>query len=130
MKWTSLLADPKGIEGVYGGDVPDLRGVSLHDIELSREGPALNLRFDMPSFPRRPPTKWTTQGFNTVQVTLSLTGLGTISFNGFTSNPLADISLHPQDGITLEISSTAVQLRATADMAYIRRLSAYALAAD
>ncbi|GAA3067018.1 hypothetical protein GCM10017562_36820 [Streptomyces roseofulvus] len=130
MTWISLLADSAGLESIYGGHVPDLEDVSLHEVEILREGPALNLRFDMPSFPKQPPKKWSVQGFNTVQVTLGLSGLRSVSLSGFTSNPVVSISLRAQDGITLGIESVPVQLLATAEMAYIFRISAYTNSVD
>ncbi|MGA5217724.1 hypothetical protein ACPCAE_16890 [Streptomyces cinereoruber] len=46
--------------------------------------------------------------------------------DGFAPAPVVDISLHARDGVTVEVASASVRLRATADTAYIARLSAYA----
>ncbi|MEW5659489.1 Imm50 family immunity protein [Streptomyces cinereoruber] len=126
MNWTSLLANPSGLRSVYGGDVPDLRGLSLHGVEFRREGPSLMLRFDLPSYPAEPPAKWAARGFDTVQVVMGLSGVRTAALDGFASDPVADISLYARDGVTVEVASASVRLRATADTAYVARLSAYA----
>ncbi|MFC7963334.1 hypothetical protein [Streptomyces cinereoruber] len=50
----------------------------------------------------------------------------TVTLDGFAPDPVVDISLHARDGVTVEVASASVRLRATADTAYIARLSAYA----
>ncbi|MGW1009640.1 Imm50 family immunity protein [Streptomyces termitum] len=125
MIWTSLLANPSGIEKIYGGRVPDLRGVNLHSIEFNREGPSLLLRFDMPSCPVNPPTKWKEQGLNAVQVTMGLSGAEAPVLKGFTTDPVVDITLSSQGGIILDVESDSLWLHATAATAYVSRISAY-----
>ncbi|MEV5971803.1 Imm50 family immunity protein [Streptomyces sp. NPDC051921] len=128
MTWVSLLADSGGLDRIYGGRPPALTSVRLHAVEVGREGPSLNLRFDLDVYPEQPPAKWAAQGYNTVQVTLSLGGLRDVTMNGFGTDPVVDISVEGTDGVTLDIHSDEVQLHAVADAAYVSRISAYASA--
>ncbi|MFF2567518.1 Imm50 family immunity protein [Streptomyces sp. NPDC058084] len=125
MSWTSLLANPSGIERIYEGRVPDLTGVHFHSVELNREGPSLLLRFDMPSYPENPPHKWQKQGFNVVQMTLGLSGVEEPTLHGFAIDPVADISLRSQERITLDVHSASLRLHATAATVYVANISAY-----
>ncbi|MDT9691001.1 Imm50 family immunity protein [Streptomyces sp. P9(2023)] len=125
MTWTSLLTNPLGIENIYGGYVPELTAVHLHEINFSREGPMMALRFDMPSYPETPPKKWAVQGFNTVQVTLTFAGVQDVSLTGFTFDPVVDIAMSRGDGVRLEIHSASIRLRASADAAHMAEISAY-----
>ncbi|MET9351289.1 Imm50 family immunity protein [Streptomyces termitum] len=125
MRWTSLLADSSGIERIYSGRAPDLTGLNLHSIEFNREGPSLLLRFDMPSYPENPPEKWKKQGFNTIQVTIGLSGVKNPVLNGFTTSPVVDITLKSQGEITLDVESDSLKLHATAATVYVSKISAY-----
>ncbi|MEU3425893.1 Imm50 family immunity protein [Streptomyces gardneri] len=130
MSWTSLLSNPLAIERVYDGNPPELVSVPLHAIDLNREGPTLSLRFDMPTFPESPPKKWTAQGFNAVQVTLTLGGVRNVSFSGFTTSPVVEMTLTARNGVELTVRSPAVELQAAALSAHISYVTAYRTAAS
>ncbi|MGW6395867.1 Imm50 family immunity protein [Streptomyces sp. NPDC055103] len=125
MGWTSLLSNPLAIERIYDGNPPELVSVPLHAVDLNREGPTLSLRFDMPTFPENPPKKWAAQGFNTVQVTLTLGGVRNVSLSGFTADPVVDVAMSAGNGVELMVRSPSVELNAAALSAHIAHVSAY-----
>jgi hypothetical protein len=125
MSWTSFLRNPEGILAVYGGAPPELSMVRVREMVLQEDGPTLKLRLDLPRYPDRPPRKWAAQGFNTVQVEVSLSGLRAISLEGFGSEIEADVSLSGEKGVTLDLMSSATHVRAVADTVFISKLTAY-----
>ncbi|MDV5146879.1 Imm50 family immunity protein [Streptomyces sp. SBC-4] len=125
MSWASLLSNPWAIKRVYDGNPPELVSVPLHAVDLNREGPTLSLRFDMPIFPENPPKKWTAQGFDAVQVTLTLGGVRNVSFSGFTTSPVVEITLTARNGVELTVRSPAVEIHAAALTVHIAHVSAY-----
>ncbi|WP_413757465.1 Imm50 family immunity protein [Streptomyces sp. MMBL 11-3] len=125
MSWTALLVNPQGIDSIYQGSPPRLDGVHVHEVGLSREGPSLRVRFDLPEYPASAPPKWQLQGFNTVQVELCFGGLRSVEIDGFSVRPVGDISLSDDGGIRVFISSDEVSVRAVADTAYVEKVTAY-----
>ncbi|WP_225826888.1 Imm50 family immunity protein [Streptomyces naphthomycinicus] len=125
MSWTSILNNPQSIEAIYQGSPPDLTGVRVHEVALHQDGPTLRLRFDLPHYPTRPPQKWGAQGFNTMQVEISLSGLTSVTLDGFGTDVVADVSLRQNDGIEVIVTSPRARLQATAEVAFISQLSAY-----
>lgn len=125
MSWTSLLHNPEGISSVYQGNPPDLTGVRLHEAVLQVDGPTLKLRLDLPRYPDDPPRKWVAQGFNTVQVEISFSGLEEVTLTGFGTTVTADVLLSADKGVTLEVTSPATRIRAVATTAFISKLTAY-----
>ncbi|NKI45026.1 Imm50 family immunity protein [Streptomyces physcomitrii] len=104
---------------------PSLSGVSLHEVRLVRDGPSLILRFDLKRPPQNPPTKWITKEFNTVQLEITLGGIHEVRLDGFATTTRADISLTKPDLVTLKVNSEGVKISATADTAFLSKVSAY-----
>ncbi|WP_078841194.1 Imm50 family immunity protein [Streptomyces acidiscabies] len=126
MAWASLLHNSEGISAVYGGDVPDLRDVQVHEVALLRDGPTLKIRLDLPGYPEAPPRKWALQGFNTVQVEFSFGALREVLVEGFSVEVRADISVEEEDGrVKLGVSAEGVRIEAVAETFYLSKISAY-----
>ncbi|WP_263166604.1 immunity 50 family protein [Streptomyces sp. SCSIO ZS0520] len=125
MSWLNHVANPTGLENIYTEGTPSLSGVSLHEVRLVRDGPSLILRFDLNRPPQNPPKKWITKGFNTVQLEITLGGIHEVRLDGFTTTIRADISLTKPDLVTLKANSAGARISATADAAFLSKISAY-----
>ncbi|MFM9447661.1 Imm50 family immunity protein [Streptomyces acidiscabies] len=126
MAWDSLLHNPEGIRAVYGGGLPDLRGVQVHEVTLLRDGPVLKIRLDLPMYPEAPPRKWALQGFNTVQIEFSFGSVQRVLVEGFSVEVRADISVSEEEGkVKLDLSAQDVHIEAVADTFYLSKISAY-----
>ncbi|GID25666.1 Imm50 family immunity protein [Paractinoplanes brasiliensis] len=123
--WTQALGNPEGILTVYGGDVPELVAVSVHELTIERDGPSLTVTFDLPSYPADPPAKWVRGRFNVVQVRLRLFGLTDLEVSGFSTDPVVDIGLTAGDPVHLAIRSTELTVTASAAFADLAGFSAY-----
>ncbi len=77
--WTDLLLDAAPIRAIFGDAPPSLRGVDLHEVVVSWDGPSVSLRLDTAEFPASPPPKWAK--LNTVQLTLYASGVETMSMS-------------------------------------------------
>ncbi|ULO08510.1 hypothetical protein H1230_06800 [Paenibacillus sp. 19GGS1-52] len=49
--------------------VPQLNSVSIIELKIEY-GDSVSIRFDLPEYAENPPQKWTSQGYNTVQIQL------------------------------------------------------------
>lgn len=124
--WIDLLYKPDGIRAIYGADLPTLRSVDLHEFSLHRDGPVATLRFDLAEFPRMPPKKWADQGFNVVQVQLSLGGVQRLTVVGWETNVTIDIDVERRgDVISLGTMNGPVGMKIEARSLILSRLSAH-----
>ena len=80
--WTDLLDDARPIHAIFGDAPPSIRGVGLHEVVVSRDGPSVSLRLDVAEFPASPPPKWAR--FNTVQLTLGASGVEAMTMSDVT----------------------------------------------
>lgn len=123
--WLDAVDDPRALRAIYGDDVPPLTAVPVHEICLHRDGPRLVLRLDLPRYPLAPPAKWTAQGFDTVQIQLMLIDVLELSIDGWSSDPVADITLERDgDAVTVTCAGTT-RCRARAHTATVTKVSAY-----
>mgnify|MGYP006201951465 CR=1 FL=1 len=42
---------------------PDLSHIEMHEVRTHRDGPLVQLRFDLPAFPDQPPARWPDEAF-------------------------------------------------------------------
>ena len=77
--WTDLLEDAAPIRAIFSDAPPSLRGVDLHEVVVSWDGPSVSLRLDTAEFPASPPPKWAK--LNTVQLTLEAFSVETMSMS-------------------------------------------------
>jgi hypothetical protein len=123
--WTSALVDATAIERIFGGEPPELRNTRVHEVTLSRDGPQVIVRIDLPAYPAVPPTKWQSEGFNTVQAEITFVGARGISLEGLGRDPVADVEITRTDTTQVTIESPEFRLSLTADAAVLSNISAY-----
>ncbi|MBP2337382.1 hypothetical protein JOF41_003560 [Saccharothrix coeruleofusca] len=125
MGWTDIVSDAQGVIAVYHGQPPDLRRVRVHEVSVSREGPAFRLRIDLPSYPELPPAKWIRSGFNTVQIELLFGGVESVLIDGISTNVIADIDVRVDRGVRLELTSPSMRVVVSAISAHVLKVGAY-----
>jgi hypothetical protein len=97
----------------------------VHDVTVSRDGPQVTIRIDLPAYPAAPPAKWQREGFNTVQAEITFVGAREISLKGFGRDPVADVDITRDDATYVSIESPEFRLSLTADAAVLSKVSAY-----
>ncbi|WP_060508350.1 Imm50 family immunity protein [Pseudomonas sp. NBRC 111124] len=126
--WFDLLVNAQAIKSIYKDEAPSLRGVDVHSLLLHRDGPKLSIKFNLNDYPSKPPKKWDVQGFNTVQVVLSLLDLRSVSISGWIDTVyVTDLDIGFKDDlVTLSIDSDRLKLTAEASFFDLESISAYA----
>ena len=116
-----------GLSAVYGGSVPSLRKVVLHEVRIDCARGLLYLRVDLDEFPDRPPEKWRAAGFNAVQVKLQLAGVRALEIRGSVQGvpQECEMDVAEDDGLEFRLSSGSLLLTCTAEIAMIGGISAY-----
>lgn len=124
--WIDLVLDAAPVKAVFGPNAPSLEGIDLHEINLHRDGPRVLLRFDLRDFPARAPQKWSSAGFNRVQIRLMALGVQLLKIAGLQSNMKTDLSIK-KDGRLVRICADngTVRFELTAESLVVESISAY-----
>ena len=107
MSWVENLDDVRPIRAVFGETVALSNEINVHDVVIHRDGPEVRLRFDLEAFPSDPPRKWLVDGFNTVQVDLSLFDVLEFSMSGLARLMRCRIEVSRTDGLIVTQASSA-----------------------
>ncbi|OKI24241.1 Imm50 family immunity protein [Streptomyces sp. CB03911] len=102
--WHELLVDPEPLTRWYS-TVPPLERAPLRSVHLSRYGPVLKLRLDLPHFPDRPPAEWAEAGCDRLECQLHfiLTDED-LRMRGRPDGGPADVSYRPLERRRLRVS--------------------------
>lgn len=124
--WTDLVLDSEKIKAIFPKTIPPLESINLHEIILHRDGPRITLRFDLAAYPAIPPKKWQLQGYNRVQIQLTLIGTTAVSIAGWAVECKLTLALQECNGqIKVSGANNVVKFDALADFVSITNMSAY-----
>lgn len=125
-KWTDLLMDAASIKAIYGAAIPMLDGIDLHEIILHRDGPNATLRFDLKFFPKTPPKKWLSAGFNRVQLQLLASDIEYLQIHGWQTDVGINIKIDKLDSrIRLHASNEKFSIDLVFHFLILKNISAY-----
>lgn len=127
MSWVELLERKAPLRSIFGEQDPGIESIVLHEVSLHRDGPRVDLRFDVSQFPRTPPRKWVELDFNTVQIILSLVSIHHLVLDGWGTANAGDLKLLQTSprGLVVEFTSASTKLKILCDSALVARVSAY-----
>jgi hypothetical protein len=101
--------------------------VDVFDLVMSRDGPHLEVRFDLPEYPDKPPVKWAAKGANRVQLTLRAQPVAELSVAGLAWEMTATLTVEKEGGgIRLSLVGDGLEVSALSDYLFVQRLNAYA----
>lgn len=124
MSLRTAVENPEILAALYTGE-PGPGRVPLHEVTLHRDGPTLRLRFDMPTFPDKPPKKWH-PAFDTAQLTLGLYGVEKLEMTGFHPSERGALFLDRVEGkVQLRYTSSTCSISAAGLFARIEKMSGY-----
>jgi len=124
--WTDILLNPEKIKHLFRDESTSLDAINLYEVVLHTDGACVTLRFDLASFPQHPPPKWTAQGYNRVQVQLSLIGVASLSIQGWQPTCQMDLSLVAgEENVRLSGSDGLITIDVLAEFVKLDSVSAY-----
>lgn len=124
--WLDVVDDPRAIRAIFGDHTPSLQDVDVFDLVMSRDGPYLDVRFDLPEYPTEPPGKWADKGANRVQLTLRAQPIRELSVVGIRWQMRATLTVRTDgDGIMLSLVGDGIEVRALSESLFVHRVSAY-----
>ncbi len=124
--WTESVLDATSVKAIYGSRTPTLDGIVLHEIVLHRDGPKVQLRFDLKEFPEHPPEKWLSGRFNRVQLRLMAMGVKASRIDGLCASMTLDLHFEKKgESLRLHADNGRVRFELTADVVIVNEISAY-----
>jgi hypothetical protein len=122
--WYSACDNPQALTRLFTS-VGDVSDVEMHEAVLHRDGPRLQLRFDISSFPDRPSPRWH-PSYNTLQVQVSFWGLDDLRIEGWPTRITGRLSLDPAgEGLHVAFDAPGCSIAARCRLARIEHLSPY-----
>ncbi|WP_282696371.1 Imm50 family immunity protein [Streptomyces sp. CC208A] len=132
LNWVDLLVDPRDLQALYGA-LPPSGPLVVRSVHLSRYGPALTLRADLPTFPPHPLPEWEEAGFDRIQCHLQFLAVERLEMRGWASSATTDLRIEESGvrriRVTAESSSFALSFEASDDV-LIGHLSAFSVGSD
>ncbi|MEI7378206.1 Imm50 family immunity protein [Dickeya chrysanthemi] len=125
--WTDFLIDKMKVSSIFGDERPCLNNVDLHEVLFHRDGPKVVLRFNLDSYPLKPPKKWVLNKYNTVQLQLSCIDVKDVSLSGWVETKyLSSISIFKSDGlINVCVKSEPFSLNIVSSFLDVSSVTAY-----
>ncbi|MFE1171614.1 Imm50 family immunity protein [Streptomyces sp. NPDC058773] len=85
------IENPQELISLYGS-VPNLDTVKIRSVHLSRLGPMVKLRFDLPTYPESVPAEWNEFHCDTVQCQVEFVNVSNFRLTSLTLPVTADIA--------------------------------------
>ncbi|MFG2142193.1 Imm50 family immunity protein [Streptomyces sp. NPDC048650] len=130
--WEDLLGSTDRLREYYS-KVPPLSQVTLRSVHISRYGPTIILRMDLPEFPDSPLPEWVEQGCDRLQCHVRFLAAEDFSMRRWEPPVVADVKLEPLEKrrIEVEVLSSRTSLSFTSsDFLTVGRISAFRARAD
>jgi len=127
MTWLDGVDRAQALRALFPDGDPSLDAIHMHELTFHRDGPSLALRFDLPAYPSEPPEKWLQAGHNTVQVTLALDGVRSVTLEGWGRDISGKLELRPGAALGFDCNfvTEGCKLTATCDFVRIAHVSGY-----
>ncbi|MFD9209817.1 Imm50 family immunity protein [Streptomyces sioyaensis] len=125
--WEDLISSTDKLREHYS-KIPPLAQVTLRSIHLSRYGPTIILRLDLPTFPDRPHPEWTDQGCDRLQCHVRFLAVEDFSMRRWEPPVVADVQMKHLEKrrIEVDILSSQTNLSFTSsDSLTVGRISAF-----
>lgn len=125
--WEDLLSSTDKLREHYS-KIPPLTQVTLRSIHLSRHGPTIILRLDLPAFPDRPLPEWTDQGCDRLQCHVRFLAVEDFSMRRWEPPVVADVQMDPLEKrrIKVDVLSGQTNLSFTSsDSLTVGRISTF-----
>jgi hypothetical protein len=128
--WYTCCENAKAIEALYSVP-PDLSLIELHEVLMQRDGPRLQLRFDLPVFPDRPPPRWSDEA-TVAQATVDFWGVSNLRLEGWETSNRGELTVErlPDGVLLVAFESPVSSLHCRCSLARIASVTAYAQEAE
>lgn len=124
--WYECCENPEAIVSLYSAS-PDLSHIEMHEVRTHRDGPLVQLRFDLPAFPDQPPARWPDEAF-VAQVVVDLWGVSNFMLEGWETDNRGELTIErlPDGVLLVAFESPVSRMHGRGHWARIASVTAYA----
>ena len=124
--WYECCENVEAIDALYAVP-PDLSTIELHEVRTQRDGPLLQLRFDLPVFPDRPPARWSDEA-TVAQAVVDFWGVSNFMLDGWETSNHGELTIEqlPEGVLLVAFESPVSRLHCRSSFARIASVKAYA----
>ena len=126
MNWLEAVENPEAVTGLFE-HAPSLENVEITTVELNRDGPTLTLSILLREYPTHPPARWQREGSNAAALRLQMIGVESLTFEGWTTENRATITLEraPEDLLLLLAIGATLKLSCSGGWLHVKGVTAY-----
>jgi hypothetical protein len=121
--WLRGCQNPRSVEQLFD-ETRGLDRVELHKMILHRDGPRLQLRFQLPRFADRPSPRWHPE-HNALQVTMSFWGVAEATLTGWTGGNVGELRVLSESPYRLEFTGEGVVVRCAFEKSRVDGVAAF-----
>jgi hypothetical protein len=118
--WREFTINPEAIVTVFGKIDPSLSNVRLTKVELSEDGPTLNLSLALNEYPAKPPVRWKREVNNAVLIQFQCMDLVGLSLKRLPGDSRVSCEISKGDSGPLQIRIIGSATEATIQCSFIR----------
>lgn len=126
MNWYELALNPQAVSQLYA-ETPLLEGVELVEVVLHRDGPKLQMKFNIPQLPDHPPDRWIRNGYNAAQMQLDFFDVAEVQMLGWSTSNQVDVKIdrNAEGRIGLKVEGGPCSMSASSGFFRIAHVSGY-----
>lgn len=121
--WYNYLAKSEVLEHIYD-DVPELNDAYIHSIDIVSNENRISIMFEMPSLPRKMPTKWEKGNCNTILCQLDFWDIEYCTFQVNRMFGKSDIMIEYEEVLKIKIKGN-FNVNFQAQYGMIQKVNAY-----
>ena len=125
--WRQFTINPEAIASAFGETDPSLREIRLMKLELSEDGPTLNLSLALNDYPQHPPTRWRRERNNAVSIQLQCLDVISLSLNRLSgdSDVSCEIDRGEASSLRICITGSAINVLVVCNFIKINHVTPY-----
>ncbi|MER5971314.1 Imm50 family immunity protein [Streptomyces sp. NPDC002055] len=130
--WIGYVRNRELLDRFYTS-VPPLESVAVRSVNLSRVGPTVTLRFDLPGFANKPDEEWVEHHCDRFQCQVKFLAVDQLSMRSWSPPAVASVALRPRPlrRIHVHVTGEGIDLDFTSsDSLLVAWVSAYAYDRD
>jgi len=126
MDWSQFFEDGIKPVDLFFSKLPPLSGIRMMGIILDENGPSISLRFNLSTYPDKPPKKWIEGQFNQAQLTFTSFSVIDLEIKGWGLDNVGDMTIEKEGAdIILRFISPNASIKLVCDSIVIEKLSGY-----
>lgn len=119
-EWRNFTTNPEAIASTFGEADPSLEDIRLMRLELSEDGPTLNLSLALNDYPSNPPVRWKRGSNDSVTIQLQCLDLVNLSLSRSSGDSVISCKIGRGKAASVQIFITGKAIEASIQCNFVR----------